>query len=315
MKQNRKPFTLISHIDNPELYEKLIKIPDKYEKEICNFLKCQIEKLDRKKTFLILSIGVGNGRIEVPLSKKLIENGINFKVVGVDINEKQLNLLQKKIKKNNEGTDSNFDLYKSESGFLKEKFVPGNYDVITFFNVVNQFSRENQFGWKDALNKAIELLKEGGLLILNDEIGTFACLDGNFAFTKIKKTQINFIKLCYGFARAMRVKGLNRNLHSQSTDSEVVLNWLEYDKKEFLKKKFEQSWEWTKNELNLEEIFQSYIMWLKDTALNDLFTKENLENELTSNDKNKCEFTQGLRIYGFIKAKVKHQTNKTLLRN
>jgi len=326
-----------SFINNPDLYEKLIFIPKEIGESIANNIFISISKKFFSQLWLILSVGVGNGRIDRYLIKKMLDENKRFVLVGIDINERmlkkfksvlyQMQLVPLKVKIIYEYKDffKEFEqakynsknsvlLYFNKKGFLSEiaDLERMNFDLINFFNVISQFNKQEQFGWKKALTKGINLLNKEGMILLNDEIGDFACLDGNFSYLNETFTfceeKLMFIKLCYKFLNIMKQIQI-KNFQCKSTDLEIMLNWLEYDKK-FLKI-YNQYFQWEKKALTSHEIIDIFIRWAKDSPMKDIFPlqeryEESLENKIAAlkNDSaipQKLKFTQGIGIYIFKK--------------
>ncbi|MHA2246743.1 MAG: class I SAM-dependent methyltransferase [Candidatus Hodarchaeales archaeon] len=120
-------------------------IPDELLKKTIETL---LEKVDIKVYSRMLEVGVGTGRIAIPLSKKL-----NLNTVGIDISEKMLQKCREKIT-----LDTNFQLIVADGHLLP--FSRNQFDIFLTCHILHLLPDPFQF-----IKNIIPLLVQNGYYI------------------------------------------------------------------------------------------------------------------------------------------------------
>ncbi len=115
-----------------------------------------ISRMDIKPGMRILDIGCGPGRLTIPLAKHVGENG---KVLALDIQEKMLQKLEKRIKENSLKNVEKI-LGGAGEGKIKEQ---NNFDKAILVTVLGEIPNK-----KRALEEIFEALKPEGILSITE---------------------------------------------------------------------------------------------------------------------------------------------------
>jgi ubiquinone/menaquinone biosynthesis C-methylase UbiE len=115
-----------------------------------------IDRIGLKEGMRVLDIGCGPGRLTIPLAKHV---GANGEVVALDIQERMLQKLLKRIKNNNL-TNVRFILGGAGQGKIQEE---NSFDRAILVTVLGEIPDK-----KSALKEIFKMLKPGGILSVTE---------------------------------------------------------------------------------------------------------------------------------------------------
>jgi ubiquinone/menaquinone biosynthesis C-methylase UbiE len=99
----------------------------------------------------LLEPGIGTGRIAIPLA------GRGYQVIGVDISEEMMKLLEKRLSQSERPVQMSFH----KADVLDLPFLTGSFDIVIAVHLF-YFIRE----WRKAVDEILRVLKEGNPLVL-----------------------------------------------------------------------------------------------------------------------------------------------------
>ena len=173
------------------------------------------KKLKINKNDTCLDIGCGVGAILLPLSKKTKH------ITGID-NINSINILRNRLKKKNVSLIS--------GDFLKHDFKHKKYNKIILYSVLHVF--ENKFQVYRVINKALNLLKSGGVILIGDLPNI--SLKKKFLKSKYGKIFENkwnkFNKKKNGDKKAQKILKKN-SIYQIKIDDEFIINLVKYFRK------------------------------------------------------------------------------------
>ncbi len=154
--------------DTVSKYNKLRKIPKKIIKEITEVIIKNSLQLKNNEQIKIVDAGCGNGRIFIPLLKKINDMKLqinNFQLIGIDFSSFMLQNLLKKIQRYQALLNlTNWVIIRDD---LQKNWVLGSNSV----NVVYQFATFHiLIKWQDVLKEIDRVLKKNGKLVYIKEI-------------------------------------------------------------------------------------------------------------------------------------------------
>ena len=169
----------------------------------------------KDKKLDILEIGVGSGCISISIAKYLS----NVNILGVDINEKAIEVANKNIKYNNVENKVNFiksDLYKNVKGkfdiiisnppYIKSDVIETLEDDVKKYEPILALDGGNDglYFYKKIINDADKFLKDNSYIIF--EIGYDQGKDVKTLLEKKQFKEIEIIKDLAGFDRTIIAK-------------------------------------------------------------------------------------------------------------
>lgn len=297
-KYKRDYFEKLSKV---RLYDRFASINDKESAEcISRFILSKLKGGAR-----ILNMGIGTGRVAIPLAEYAQRTSFPIRIIGIDVSEGMLEVTNSKIRKKGLKNIevhmiSFFDEKIREK--LAEKANVTEFDAVFCFGVAGFFGLD----WRDAYSKALGLLKRGGIFFINVQTEDYACLDGNFRYLNdnaFRNKRLGFIRLAYAFNDALNALGYAKSFPVQASDISLVLTWLRLNKE--LEETGQVHHEW-KKVLRYQDILDIYLGWCSDLPLR--LPKKDIESlgkELRRTTKEfrgkEILFLQGMSIFSFKK--------------
>jgi len=158
-------------------YKRFYTVSESDKKNIKNLFQEIIVNLDKTETLNLLLLGVGTGRLELPLIETIVENfSQNLKeinITAIDASKQMLNEFNKDYSKlQSHGVKLNLKALQEN---IKDAniFTDTQYDIITAFFVIHMLDQ-----WVPVLKDIIKSLKPGGFFLSAEEIGMAKIIDG-----------------------------------------------------------------------------------------------------------------------------------------
>ena len=249
-----------------------------------NILQCNTSE----KTVLI--IGPGNGRLEIPILKKL--NNIK-KIVAVDVNKQCLDNFKKGF--------NNSSLIDAINISFDDHYNTDKFDIIIAFFVLN-FLKD----WEEALNKIKNLLNENGYLLISEDLYDICFIDNRFPidndlFSNPGRKKFYSLWRHYYFIREMR--GYPWKPIISPSNMKKCIEMLEADNQFSNVEEIQQCWVNNKTSLN------DWLNEIKDPKIFEClyslpFNERNIIFEKLVekfNDNNSLDLKFGHKIYIFKK--------------
>jgi len=177
----------------PEYYDNVLTIPQDKLNNVIAWHVNKINTLDRSGKELLF-IGIGTGRIEIPIINKILTTyqNVDVDIKAIEPSWKMLEIFKDKLRSNNfveenrKWKKERITIEIIEKKFEKVDFNENRFDAVFSFFVVNHFS-----DFREGIQKIRLILKEGGKLFISEEIGGMRWIDNNF---KIAGEDIQRIK-------------------------------------------------------------------------------------------------------------------------
>lgn len=165
-------------------YKRFYTIADEDKKKIKDFFGNLFKELGGSKKIELLFLGVGTGRLELPLLESLVEKCSEslqeINITAIDDSEQMLEEFKKDyLKIDLHGIKINLKTIKKN---IKEAaiFEDEKYDIITAFFVIHMLDQ-----WVPVLKGIIKSLKKGGFFLSAEETGMAKIIDGMLPDNKL----------------------------------------------------------------------------------------------------------------------------------